>query len=293
MPGGCIIGLSTAFRILQNISKKRSVSSCTLYWASVLPRCVRMLVSVFRWSCVKFAKLSKINADKLSPKQNANLCCCRLALLSCTRTCLDISSFQGTLTCGGAPGVAAAIPARFCCCSSWATRRWAIIAITSGLWRSKLETKPAQDSISLFAVSWNLVIHRVSPLYLCCVSWVAWICTGKQLGLPWWNVVAKIFWSSSHLRQSLLGVLYLVVFCIERHLLLVDLSMLVHISPALILWCHTSHLWHLRMRKSWFSHHTLGPLLRSCADVFDEGLPLLIANASCACHPASTMSMSS
>ena len=60
--------------------------------------CVMILVKVFLRSCVKSARLTKINADKLSFKGNRVLCCCLLAWLSCTSTCLDISSFQGTTT---------------------------------------------------------------------------------------------------------------------------------------------------------------------------------------------------
>ena len=164
MPEGCIIGLSTAVRVVQNISRKRSRSSCTLYWAHVRPRCVMILVKVFLWSCVKSARRTKINADKLSLKGNRVLCCCLLTLLSCTSTCLDISSFQGTTTCGWAPGVAYAIPTRFYCCSSCAVRLWAIAAITSGAVRSKSGIKSIHDSTRLFAVSWNLVIHRCKSI---------------------------------------------------------------------------------------------------------------------------------
>ena len=108
MPEGCIIGLSTAVFIVQNISRNKSLSSCTLYWSSVRPWCVMILVSVFLWSWLRPARLTKINASKLSPNGNASLCCCRLFSLSCLNATKEWSSVQGTLTWGSVPGVAAA-----------------------------------------------------------------------------------------------------------------------------------------------------------------------------------------
>ena len=130
MPEGCIIGLSTAVRsCAKHLQKEISE-----FLHVVLSKCSTTMCHD-ACQCVSFDPVSDLLDSQKSmlrnchSRGNANLCCCRLALLSCTRTCLDISSFQGTLTCGGAPGVPAAIPARFCCCSSWATRRWAIVAI--------------------------------------------------------------------------------------------------------------------------------------------------------------------
>ena len=82
----CSRRLSTAVLVVQNISKNRSLSSCTLCWYyiyNVLPRCVMILVSVFLWSRVKSSRLTTFNADKLSPKGNAILCCVLLSALSC------------------------------------------------------------------------------------------------------------------------------------------------------------------------------------------------------------------
>ena len=45
------------------------------------------------------ARLTRINADKLSPKGNANLCCDLLSALSCMNAANASSSVQGTLTC--------------------------------------------------------------------------------------------------------------------------------------------------------------------------------------------------
>ena len=159
MPEGCIIVLSTALFVVQNISRKRSLSSCALYWSSVRPRCVMILVSVFLWSGVRSARLTQINASKLSPKGNAILCCCRLFSLSCLNAIKACSSVHGTLTCGSCPGVAAAGPASSAWWSSCSCRRRATNRIASVLVVNKSGSRSIQDSISLFPVSWNLVIH--------------------------------------------------------------------------------------------------------------------------------------
>ena len=125
-------------------------------------------VSVFLWPWVKSARLTKINADKLSPKGKAILCCVLLFALSCTNAANAISSVQGTLTCAAAPEVASAMPAWFTCSASWAWRRCATCAIASGLVTSKSVRRSIEDSMSLFPVSWNLVIHlykSIVPLF--------------------------------------------------------------------------------------------------------------------------------
>ena len=68
MPEGCIIGLSTAVLVVQKISRNKSLSSCTLYWSNVLPRCVMILVSVFLWSCIKSARLTQIMLTSCHPR---------------------------------------------------------------------------------------------------------------------------------------------------------------------------------------------------------------------------------
>ena len=159
MPEGCIIGLSTAVFVVQNISRNRSLSSCTLYWSSVRPRCVMILVSVFLWSWVRSARLTKINASKFSLHGNAILCCCRLFPLSCLNATNASSSDQGIMTWGSAPGVAAATCARSFWSRSWSCRCCWTHRIASGLVINRSGSKSTQDSISLFPVSWNLVIH--------------------------------------------------------------------------------------------------------------------------------------
>ena len=159
MPGGCIIGLSTAVFVVQNISRKRSLSSCALYWSSVRPRCVMILVRVFLWSCVKSARLTKIRASKFSPKGNAILCCALLFSLSCLNAINACSSVHGALTCGSCPGSAAATCTSSAWRSSCSCRRCATNRIASVLVTNKSGSRSIQDSISLFPVSWDLVIH--------------------------------------------------------------------------------------------------------------------------------------
>ena len=151
MPEGCIIGLSTAVLVVQNISKNRSRSSWMLYWSRVRPRCVMILVSVFLWSWVRSARLTKINASKFSPNGNACLCIC----LRCSWYCLNAtnasSSDQRMTTWWAAPGVAAANSAFStwsCSCSClFCWTNW----IASGLVTDASGSKSIQDSISLLS----------------------------------------------------------------------------------------------------------------------------------------------
>ena len=158
MPEGCINGLSTAVLVVQNISKNRSRSSWMLYRSRVRPRCVMILVSVFLWSCVRSARLTKVNASKFSPSGNACLWIC----LRCSWYCLNAtnasSSDQGTGTWGAAPE-AAATSALSCWSRSCSWRFCATNRIASGLVTAASGSKSIQDSISLLPVSWNLVIH--------------------------------------------------------------------------------------------------------------------------------------
>ena len=158
MPEGCIIGLSTAVLVVQNISKNRSRSSWMLYWSRVRPRCVMILVSVFLWSCVRSARLTKINASKFSPGGNACLCTCLRFFLDTVwmppmpvhltkeqlheELLLRLLLLQ--LSCWSR-----SCSWRFC----WTNR------IASGLVTVASGSKSIQDSISLLPVSWNLVIH--------------------------------------------------------------------------------------------------------------------------------------
>ena len=103
--------------------------------------------------CVPLIVRQSCQADKLSPKGKANLCCVLLSLLSCLNAASACSSVQGTLTCGPCPGVAAAIPARLACRASCSRRHHATCAIASGLVASKSGKRSVQDSISLLPVS--------------------------------------------------------------------------------------------------------------------------------------------
>ena len=106
------------------------------------------------------------------------------------------ASVQGTLTYGSCPGVAAAMPASSPCRASCSRRHGATCAIASGLVVSKSGKRSIEDSISLFPVSWNLVIHfckSIVPLlyFMHCMNRyknTAW-------APPWWNGVARIFWN--------------------------------------------------------------------------------------------------
>ena len=157
MPEGCINGLSTAVLVVQNISRNRSRSSWILYRSRVRPRCVMILVSVFLWSWLRSARLTKINASKFSPSGNA----CRCASLRFSWNCLNAasasSSVQGTAT-WGVPE-AAATSALSCWSRSCSWRRCWTNRIASGLVTVTSGSKSIQDSISLLPVSWNLVIH--------------------------------------------------------------------------------------------------------------------------------------
>ena len=106
---------------------------------------------------------------------------------------------QGTLTCGSCPGTAAAS----CTSSAWrascSCRCCWTYRIASGLVINRSGSKPIQDSISLFPVSWNLVIHfwrSIVPQFLCCTSWTAWNGIRTRFRHLWWNEVVEIFWSS-------------------------------------------------------------------------------------------------
>ena len=154
MPEGCIIGLSTAALVVQNISQSRWSSSCMLYWSRVRPRCVMILVSVFLWSWVRPARLTKINASKFSPNGNACLCICLRCSLYCLNATNASSSDHGMITWGSPPGNAAATAAF----SAWSRSCW-MNRIASGLVITASGSKSIQDSIRLLPVSWNLVIH--------------------------------------------------------------------------------------------------------------------------------------
>ena len=74
-----------------------------------------MIVSVFLWSCVTPARLTKVNADKLPLKEHANLCPVRLYVLNWLNGAIAISSVHSRLTLGAPLQWAAATSARFCC----------------------------------------------------------------------------------------------------------------------------------------------------------------------------------
>ena len=159
MPEGCIIGLSTAVLVVQNISKNRSRNSCMLYWSRVRPRCVMILVRVFLWSWLRSARLTKINASRFSPSGNTCRCACLRFSWDCLNAVIASSSDQGITTWAAAPGVAAANSALSCWSRSCSWRRCWTNRIASGLVTVTSGSKSIQDSISLFPVSWNLVIH--------------------------------------------------------------------------------------------------------------------------------------
>ena len=158
MPEGCINGLSTAVLVVQNIPKNRSRSSWMLCWSRVRPRCVMILVSVFLWSWLRSARLTKINASRFSLSGNACRCTCLRFSWNCLNAANASSSDQGTTTWGAAPE-AAATSALSCWSRSCSWRRCWTNRIASGLVTVTSVSKSIQDSISLFPVSWNLVIH--------------------------------------------------------------------------------------------------------------------------------------
>ena len=101
------MGLSTAAFVVQNISRKRSLGSCTLYWSSVRPRCVMILVSEFLDLASDLLDLQKSMLANCHPRE-LPLCCALLFSLSCLNAANACSSVHGTLTCGSCPGTAAA-----------------------------------------------------------------------------------------------------------------------------------------------------------------------------------------
>ena len=84
--------------------------------------------------------------------------------LTCLNAANACSSVHGILTCGSCPGKASAAPASSAWRSSCSWRRCATNAIASGLVVSKSGKRSIQNSISLFPVSWNLVIHFCKPM---------------------------------------------------------------------------------------------------------------------------------
>ena len=134
---------------------------------------------------------------------------------------------QGTLTCGSCPGTAAAS----CKSSAWrascSCRCCWTYRIASGLVINRSGSKPIQDSISLFPVSWNLVIHfwrSIVPQFLCCTSWTAWNGIRTRFRHLWWNEVVEIFWSSWLRPWDPWAFLCLITSCIAEPLLPVCLQ---------------------------------------------------------------------
>ena len=134
---------------------------------------------------------------------------------------------QGTLTCGSCPGTAAASCTSSACRASCSCRCCWPYRIASGLVLNRSGSKPIQDSISLFPVSWNLVIHfwrSIVPQFLCCTSWTAWNGIRTRFRHLWWNEVIEIFWSSWLRPWDPWAFLCLMTSCIAEPLLPVCLQ---------------------------------------------------------------------
>ena len=111
-----------------------------------------MLVSVFLWSCVRSARVTKISADRLSPNGKACRCLNLLAVLRSLHAPVGISAVHGTGTCGSPPGTAAAIPTSSCCLVLCATLCCSINAKASECVAATSGSKSIQDSMSLLPV---------------------------------------------------------------------------------------------------------------------------------------------